>query len=166
MVNNYTFVAKKNYMHSFLQKKIKFNHKVSVQIRFEDLDIAGHVNNAVYFSYFNYARMIYFKDVIDANFDWVKFGIVLVNMNVDFYEPIFLNDEICILTKIVGIGNKSINMIQTVEKKDKNGNTVIVAACSSVLVGYDYKNKKSLVVPKHWKDLIVDFEKNVVLKSN
>ncbi len=151
-------------MQKNLQQKIKFNHCTSIQIRFNDIDIAGHVNNAVYFSYFNYGRMVYFRDLIDSDFDWHKFGLVLVNMNIDFFEPIFINDKIKVCTKITTIGNKSFEMIQHIIKETNEGN-IVAASCKSVLVGYDYKEKVSLPIPEEWKEIIVNFEKNVVLKS-
>ncbi len=150
-------------MQKNLQQKIRFNHCTEVQIRFNDIDIAGHVNNEVYFSYFNYGRMIYFKD-LNSDFDWQQFGLVLVTMNIDFFEPVFINDKIKVCTKITTIGNKSIEMIQHVIKESEE-DPVVVASCKSVLVGYDYKEKVSLPIPENWKEMIVNFEKNVVLKS-
>ena len=151
-------------MQKNLQQKIKFHHCVPVQIRFNDIDIAGHVNNAVYFNYFNYGRMLYFNDLTGGGYDWNKLGLVLVNMNVDFYEPIFINDRIKVCTKVTTIGNKSLEMIQHIVKETEEGE-IITACCKSVLVGYDYGKKTSLVLPEEWKETIVNFEKNVVLKS-
>ncbi len=144
-------------------QKIKYKHCTPIQIRFNDLDIAGHVNNAVYFSYLNYARMIYFKDVIDPDFDWNEFGLVIVNMNIDFYEPIFINDDVEVCTKVSKVGNKSIEMIQSIFKNSSEGK-IPVAKCKTVLVGYDYSKKESLEIPVEWKEKLVEYEKNIVLK--
>ncbi len=49
-----------------------------IQVRFTDLDVLGHVNNNVYLSYFEMTRVHYFKELLGENWDWRKFGIVLV----------------------------------------------------------------------------------------
>ena len=47
-----------------------FKHKVEIQIRFKDLDMLGHVNNANYFTYAEYARLKYFDHVVGEDKDW------------------------------------------------------------------------------------------------
>ncbi len=38
--------------------------RVPIQIRWRDLDALGHVNNAVFISYFEYARLAYIRDLL------------------------------------------------------------------------------------------------------
>jgi acyl-CoA thioester hydrolase len=148
---------KQNYI-----KKIKYKHCTPIQIRFDDVDIAGHVNNAVYFSFLNYARMVYLKDVTGNNYDWNNFGLVIVNMNIDFFEPIFMDDTVEVCTKVVKLGNKSMEMVQGVFKDTEKGK-VEVASCKTILVGYDYAKKESLSIPSELKEKLVEYEKNLVL---
>ena len=62
---------------------------VHLQIRFADIDSMGHVNNAVYLSYFEYTRLHYFKALLPANWDWVSNGIILAQTEVSFLNPYF-----------------------------------------------------------------------------
>ena len=39
-----------------MEEGIKFNHSMSAQIRFSDVDQFGHVNNSVYFSLCDLAK--------------------------------------------------------------------------------------------------------------
>ena len=43
---------------------------IKIQVRFSDLDTLGHVNNAVYLSYFEMARIAYFTPLLGENWDW------------------------------------------------------------------------------------------------
>jgi acyl-CoA thioester hydrolase len=47
-----------------------------VQIRFADVDKLGHVNNAVYLSYIEVARMDFFKEA-GGKIDWNKKGVIV-----------------------------------------------------------------------------------------
>ena len=45
---------------------------LSIQVRFSDIDAMGHVNNAVYLSYFELARVYYFEKIMNESWDWKK----------------------------------------------------------------------------------------------
>jgi len=49
-----------------------FPHRIPVEIRFNDIDILGHVNNTVYFSFYDTGKAWYFKDIVDWDIDWRK----------------------------------------------------------------------------------------------
>jgi len=100
----------------FSNTHINFLHTTPVQIRFNDIDISGHVNNTMYFQYLDYARLQYFKEVFQDTIEWRKKGFVLAKIDIDFFEPIFLEDNISVKTKIIKIGIKSIEMKQQIVK--------------------------------------------------
>ncbi len=149
----------------FSDHHTKFLHKVPVQIRFNDVDIAGHVNNAMYFQYLDYARLRYFEQVFADTIKWRKEGLVLAKIEIEFFESIFLDDKIFVRTKIEKIGNKSINMRQHIVVGDGE-DEVLISVCTSVLVGYDYQGKTSLAISREWKEKILEFEKKVLIKSS
>ena len=80
---------------------------VKIQIRFSDIDVMGHVNNATYLSYFEYTRMYYFEKLLGLEWNWNEHGILLVRNEVEYLKPIFLNDQPIIEMFIGQIGNKS-----------------------------------------------------------
>ena len=149
----------------FSDYHIKFLHTVSVQIRFNDIDIAGHVNNAIYFQYLDYARLPYFETVFADTIKWHEKGLVLAKMEIEFFEPVFLKDEITVHTKIEKIGNKSLQMRQHITKNN-NGQKLLVSTCLSVLVGYDYLQKIPVNLSVKWKEQVLKYEKNVLIKSS
>ena len=41
--------------------ELTYNHRVPVQLRFNDADALGHINNSVYFSFYDLGKTEYFK---------------------------------------------------------------------------------------------------------
>lgn len=134
--------------------EIEYKHKTPIQIRFNDIDIAGHVNNAVHLYYYDYGRMMYFNNVFTDKIKWDKIGFVLANININYENPIFLNENIFVETKIIEIGNKSLKMMQQITN-DKNQ---IKSKNISIMVGYNYKTKNSLVINNEIHEMINNFE--------
>jgi acyl-CoA thioester hydrolase len=85
-------------------------HTSKINIRFKDIDIIGHVNNAVYLTYFEEARITMFKDLIKSEWNWQKYGVLLVKNEVEYLRPILRNDEVYIKTQIDRIGTKSFDV--------------------------------------------------------
>mgnify|MGYP001534377266 FL=1 len=44
-------------------EEIQFNHTLPIQLRFNDVDKFGHVNNTVYFSFYDLGKTEYFASV-------------------------------------------------------------------------------------------------------
>ena len=57
-------------------EEIEFHHSLPIQLRFNDVDKFGHVNNTVYFSFYDLGKTEYFASVCPG-VDWEKDGIVV-----------------------------------------------------------------------------------------
>ncbi len=137
-------------------EKVQFFHKVPVQIRFNDIDSLGHVNNAIIQEYFDLGRMEYFKTVFSKSIEWKKFAAIIASIKTDFALPVFINDNLQLKTKITQIGTKSMNLVQHLT--DEAGNTK--AVCHSVMVGFDHKTQSSIEVSSEWRKQISNLEKD------
>lgn len=135
---------------------IEFNHQEKIQIRFNDIDVLGHVNNAVQIMYFDFGKVKYFETLKKQVLDWSGSDLVMVNFNVDFLEPIFSSSHIVVKTKVYEIGNKSIKLVQVIQDYKTNH---VKSVCRSVMCGFDPKTNKSLLITDEWRDLINRFEK-------
>ena len=71
-----------------MEEEIKFNHTLPIQLRFNDVDKFGHVNNTVYFSFYDLGKTEYFASVC-PHVDWQKDGIVVVHIEADFLAQIY-----------------------------------------------------------------------------
>ena len=138
-----------------------FRHITPVQIRFNDVDILGHVNNAIHQYYFDYARMQYFKLVFGTNINWKKNSLVLASIKVDYFSPIPIDDNIEVESRIEMLGNKSITMKQKIISR-KTGD--VKSSSWSVLVAYDAEIGHTVSVPEDWKNRIISYEKKIALK--
>lgn len=114
-----------------------------IQVRFADLDVMGHVNNAVYLSYFEMTRVHYFKQLVGSNWDWRKEGVILVRNEIDYLKPILLNDKPEIYMSLEKIGEKSISLLYEIKVNDE-----IYTKGRSVLVCFNSEQGKTIQVPK------------------
>ncbi|MBO4804610.1 MAG: thioesterase family protein [Paludibacteraceae bacterium] len=135
--------------------QIEFNHSEKVQMRFNDIDVLGHVNNAVQITYFDFGKVKYFETLKKQIIDWRGSDLVMVHFEVDFMEPIFREHEIVVKTKVYEIGNKSLKLIQVLQ--DTNSGH-IKSVCKSVMCGFDTKTNKGLVISDEWRELIQKYE--------
>jgi acyl-CoA thioester hydrolase len=78
-----------------------------IQVRFSDCDMMGHVNNAIYLSYFEMARIHYFQYLVGTDRDWKREGVLLRTNEVEYLKPVLLNDEPEITVFTEHIGTKS-----------------------------------------------------------
>ena len=82
---------------------IQFHHVLPLQIRFNDVDKFGHVNNTVYFQFYDTAKTDYIASVCKG-VDWERLAIVVVKIDAEFVAQIKANDHIAGRTRVVKIG--------------------------------------------------------------
>lgn len=108
---------------------------LKIQVRFSDLDILGHVNNVIYLSYFEMARIHYFTALVGPEWDWLKQGVLLVKNEVEYHIPILLHDKPIISLFVEKIGNKSFSLgykIMINEKLHTTGGSTLVCFDSTI----------------------------------
>ena len=115
---------------------------LKIQVRFSDLDILGHVNNVIYLSYFEMARIHYFTALVGPNWDWLKEGVVLVKNDVEYHVPILLHDEPKIFLFVTEIRNKSFSLAYKIMINEKLHTTG-----GSTLVCFNSTIKKAIAIP-------------------
>jgi acyl-CoA thioester hydrolase len=121
------------------------------EIRFSDIDAMGHVNNAIYFSYFEQARIHFFQQWIGMEWNWNEHGILVAHNEIDYKMPILLTDKVAIHVSVVHIGNRSFTLSYRVEKETPDG-PLLCSSGASVLVCYNHLKKETTLVPDSWKE--------------
>lgn len=134
-----------------------FKHKTNVEIRFVDVDVFRHVNNANYLTYIEIARVKYFDEIVGWQYDWAKKGIILAKAEIDFIIPIEMRDEISVYVRCSRLGNKSFDLEYRIVRMFK-GQEQLMADAVTVMVAFDYDEKKSIEVPAEWREAIKRFE--------
>ena len=138
---------------------VTFNHQEHVQIRFNDVDVIGHVNNAVILTYFDLGKVKYFEALDSQGLGHGDMELVIVNVNVDFKIPVFMGDSILVKTKIYEVGHKSVKIVQ--ELFDEKTQCV-KSVCRTIMCGFDPKTNTSLPISDEWRTLIKSYEKDVL----
>ena len=134
-----------------------------VEVRFSDLDVFGHVNNAVIFTYFEIARVHYMVTVgvraANANLQSVAF--IAAHLSCDYRKPIFYGQPVEVGARISELGRSSLRLEHRVE-----ANGELAAEGSCILVHYDYMAGKSLPISDEIRAKVLAFEGVVVQLKN
>jgi acyl-CoA thioester hydrolase len=125
-------------------------HKTPIQLRFKDIDALGHVNNANHLSFFELARINYFNNVIGGEINWDEAGMILARVTVDYKKPIYLQDKILVYTGLIKTGTTSFELEYKLVREEKDGSETIMSIGTSVIVCFNYKEKKPVPVPAEW----------------
>jgi len=132
-----------------------FKYKTHIEMRFADLDMMGHVNNAIYFTYMEIGRTKYWRHAI--NWDWKTTGVVIGQASIDYIVPIFLGDKVNMYVRTSRIGKTSFDLEYLIVK-DVNGKEVICSRGKTICVAYDYTSKKPSAIPEKEREKMIRFE--------
>ena len=133
-----------------------FTHRI--EVRFRDCDPLGHVNNAVYLTYLEQARLVQWRTlwrfgglrnldpgrgntaeqtVTDAP------GVILARVEIDYKRPAHYGDALDVRIGLAAIGRTSF----TYEYEIADGANRLVAAARTVQVFYDYGASRPVPIP-------------------
>jgi len=121
-----------------------FHFKIQIPIRFADIDALGHVNNAIYLTYFEIARSAYWAEIIE--WDWKLFGIIIRKSVVEYLKPIILSDDIYAYVRTSKIGNSSFEL-DYILVKNVNGSEEICTTGQTLCVSLDHTDQKPTQIP-------------------
>jgi acyl-CoA thioester hydrolase len=107
-----------------------FTHRE--RVRFRDCDPMGHVNNAVYSTYLEQARI----GVLGGLDPYI-----LARVEIDFRAELRAGEEVEVASRCSRIGTKSFDLEHVVRADGR-----VVAEAKSVLVGYDYEAGQSVPI--------------------
>ena len=90
-----------------------FPHRVTIAIRFADTDAMGHVNNAVYLTYCEIARIQYWTDVTGEPIAPGTEGaesLILAEARITYRAPAFHGQIVEVQTRAIRIGRSSFTL--------------------------------------------------------
>jgi acyl-CoA thioester hydrolase len=134
-------------------KKETKKSQTKLQVRFNDLDMAGHVHNSEYLNYFEIGRIDFFNKVIAPEWDWKKRGILVARNEVDYLQATHFYDELFVETSCEDLGKKSITLEYKIFK-EKDGVKLLCTKGRSILVCYDFELNESVEVFDEWREAI------------
>ena len=127
-----------------------------VKIRFRDLDAFGHVNNAVYFTFMEMARVDYFTHIgVLKSGAFPSPFFIVAEASCQFKAPIEMDTPLVIQTRVSRLGNSSFDMeYRFVHEADD----VVLATGRTVQVTFDYAAGRSVTLPDEWRAAIIQLE--------
>jgi len=129
-----------------------FQFTTAIDIRFSDLDAYGHVNNAMFFTYLEHARVKMFQEYFGAFLDSALLFLV-VRAECDYRLPITLNDNLLITLQVEQLRHSSFTFTYLLH----DGNGREFATARTVMVGYDPQAKKPAALPGEMRETFARF---------
>jgi len=137
------------------EKIADYKYKTPITIRFSDIDAVGHVNNATYLTYFEDARINYWREIIDWNLR--EKGVIVGRSEVNYLKPITLEDDIVCYVRTTRIGNSSFDMMHLLVRITPNGEEICTTG-KTVCISYDYKQNKSVPIPEPEREKMIAYD--------
>lgn len=123
-----------------------FFHWTEIRVRFRDLDALNHVNNAVFNTYFEEARVQFIEEIPEFKSSVQSgFSFVLVHLELDYVKPILFKDTILIGSAVEEFGNSSIQGFQAIYSKQDHE---LKAVAKTTGVWFDLKKNRPARLPE------------------
>ena len=115
-------------------------------VRFRDLDPLGHVNNAVFLTYIEQARVAFLAEVGAAT-GLEEMNLIVARVEIDFKAPVRFGQELEISVRASRFGTKSFDLDYVLRVDGE-----VVAESKSVQVAYDYDRREPIPLPSGWRE--------------
>ncbi|MDR0725680.1 MAG: acyl-CoA thioesterase [Prevotellaceae bacterium] len=129
-----------------------------IQMRFNDIDGFGHVNNSVYNEYLDCGRVDYLNQIPGIDFLSGTERLVVVHIETDFFRPSYLGEDLAVHTQIDKIGEKSVAMIQLIVGVKNE----VKLKSRSVMSTFNINETTSFVLPENWVFALEKFTASVL----
>lgn len=130
----------------------KLVHEMVIPIRWGDMDGMGHVNNTIYFRYFEIIRIAWF-DTVGGGPNPNGEGIVIVNAFCNFIKQLEYPGDVLARMFVAKPGRTSFDTFVTLERCDQPG--VVYANGGAATVWVDFKKQQSMPMPDWLRALLV-----------
>ncbi|EJL26928.1 thioesterase family protein [Brevibacillus sp. BC25] len=133
-------------------------HRYHLTVRSTDIDVIGHVNNAKYLEYMEWAR---FEWIWEQGFTLDELRRraimpVVVNININYRKELKMREEVTAITTVVKVGEKSF----VIRQELYNAADVLVADADVTMVMIDANTRQSISLPVELKEtLLVELPK-------
>jgi acyl-CoA thioester hydrolase len=122
-------------------------YRTDIQVRFNDTDMLGHLNNTAYALYAEQARVEFFRSL-----GMGRISLILAHISLDFRKQVTFGDKVQVETKVSKVGNSSVTLLQNIF-----ANGELAAEVKSVVVLFDYEAQKPKVIPGELRTSLEDY---------
>ena len=140
-----------------------FRYRHPIEIRYVDTDALGHVNNAVYFSYFEAARAGYYEQISGHPFGTGpgadKRTFVIAEAHITYRQPALFGEPLSCACRVSWLGRSSFGLDYRVEVEGSSiGEARVVADGSTVQVFYDLEAGSVMRMPTELLERFAEYE--------
>lgn len=134
-----------------------YNFSMPIQIRWNDLDALGHVNNAVFITYFEIARGFYMLKAC-PEWNWKKDMFLIGNVNADFLLELLLTaEDPKVHVRTQRLGSKSF-VLEYMITSVVLGDQVVHATGSTTQIMFDTKTRSTIQIPEWVRASLSSFD--------
>ena len=130
---------------------------LEVPVAWGEMDAFGHVNNTVYFRWFESARMSYFERL-----GWPELqretgiGPILHSAQARFRAPLVWPDTVLVRTRVSDVGVDRFTMLYEVQSRNLGR---VAAEGSGLIVAFDYRRLEKAALPEVIRERIGELER-------
>lgn len=132
-----------------------FPLRVAISVQFRDLDAFGHVNNAVYFSYFETGRIAYVQAIMGRPLTLADLPIVVVDAACRYRSPALLGEQLELGVRVSHIRRSSFACEYALHAPDTGR---LIAEGRSIQSMFDHRNGKVIALDPEIRARIERFE--------
>lgn len=135
-----------------------YPYEISLEVAFRDIDAMGHVNNAVFFAYFEMVRIKYLGEIMEKSglmgTELLDLPLILVEASCTYRSPALLTEILHIGTGVSRWGTKSFDMLYQVQGQDGR----LVAYGRTIQVMYDYVSRSAFPIPNEARRYVETYQ--------
>lgn len=135
-----------------------FPYEITLEVAFRDIDAMGHVNNAVFFAYYETVRIKYLGEIMERSgllgTELLDLPLILVEANCIYKSPALLTEVLHIGAGVSRFGTKSFDMLYRVQGQDGR----LVAYGRTVQVMYDYITRSAFSIPESLRHYVEEYQ--------
>ena len=131
-----------------------YPYEYLTEIRFRDVDAMGHLNNSVYFTFMESARINYFAELLQIT-TLQDTGIILGETTCRYLSPAVYGEWVAVGQAVSRFGNKSFAMeyeFRAVNGAGETGRKLAIG--NATVVGFDYATQASIPLSDTLKEKI------------
>jgi acyl-CoA thioester hydrolase len=123
-----------------------FPTHISLPVQWGDMDAYSHVNNTVFFRWFESARIVYLEQCgLTESRELEGVGAILHSTSCRFRLPVLFPDTVHVGTRVTDVGEDRFTMEYRVVS-ERHG--AVAAEGQGIIVAYDYNANRKTTIPE------------------
>ena len=142
-------------MRNAADRRVSYPVSLSIEVAWGDMDAFGHVNNTIFFRYFESTRIAYMRAIDCMSGDDTEFSPVVASARCDFLASVVFPDTVIGETRVSKLGNSSLTMEYQLTSQAQHK---VVAKGEAVIVNIDRQSGRARAIPSALRQRMEELE--------